>query len=199
MMNWLERAKREIPKCAGRVTADSAERDVTAVMAVPHSCESENSCTSIGSNGSAQVAGRREIDDVDEAAIPMTQEEEAAIRAWLARIEETDPAIIADVLDKCRADFNERKILLRWIKEVPRPVTFKDERIRCDQCANLTERGLCLAARRGEIEASRLYEPVRDLLHRCVGYMPKATDTGQRTGRERWPGFIQKGSNHANT
>lgn len=34
----------------------------------------------------------------------MTAEEETAIRAWLAHIGENDPAIIADVLDKCRTD-----------------------------------------------------------------------------------------------
>ena len=34
-MNWLERARREIPKNARRRTANSAERTLTAVMAVP--------------------------------------------------------------------------------------------------------------------------------------------------------------------
>lgn len=34
----------------------------------------------------------------------MTVEEETVIRAWLVLIEETDPAIIADVLGKCRSD-----------------------------------------------------------------------------------------------
>jgi hypothetical protein len=34
-MNWLERARREIPKSARRRTANSAERTLTAVMAVP--------------------------------------------------------------------------------------------------------------------------------------------------------------------
>jgi hypothetical protein len=129
----------------------------------------------------------------------MTQEEETAIRAWLAHIDETDPATIAEVVDKCRADLDERKILLRWAKEVPRPLAVDDDRRRCDQCANLTERGLCLAARRGEINATRIHEPVRDLPQRCVGYMPKAADTDQRPGRERWPGLIQKGDNRANT
>jgi hypothetical protein len=33
-MNWLERARREIPKSARRRTANSAERTLTAVMAV---------------------------------------------------------------------------------------------------------------------------------------------------------------------
>ncbi|NMM29168.1 MAG: hypothetical protein HHJ12_18305 [Glaciimonas sp.] len=201
MTNWLERAKLEMSKSTGRVTANSDERDVTAVMAVPYPGELENSSASIGSNGSVQIADFQKIEAANEAAVSMMPEEETAIRAWLAHIEETDLAIIADVLDKCRADLNEREILLRWAEEVPRPVAIDDDRRRCDQCVNLTERGLCLAARRGEINATRIHEPVRDLLQRCVGYMPKATGTDQRPGRARWPGLIQiqKGNSHANT
>ena len=37
-------------------------------------------------------------------AKPLTAEVETTIRAWLALIEETDPAIIADVLGRCRTD-----------------------------------------------------------------------------------------------
>ncbi len=68
-----------------------------------------------------------------------------------------------------------------------------DDRRICEQCANLTERGLCLAARHGEIRASRSYEPIRDLPQRCEGYAPGPADVDRRPGRERWPGLIQKG------
>ena len=51
-MNWLERARREIPKSTQRRTANSAERTLTAVMAVPHPGLWEKSAASIGSNGS---------------------------------------------------------------------------------------------------------------------------------------------------
>jgi hypothetical protein len=34
----------------------------------------------------------------------MTAEDEAAIRAWLALIEETDEAIIQETIERCRAD-----------------------------------------------------------------------------------------------
>lgn len=190
MTNWFERAKREMSKGIGWVTADSDERDVTAVMAVSYPGKSENPGDSIGSNGSAQVASLQEIEDVKTTPVSMTQEEETAIRAWLVHIEETDPATIAAVMDKCLTNIDERKILLQWAKVVPRPPAVDDDRRRCDQCANLTERGLCLAARRGEINATRIHEPVRDLLQRCIGYMPKATDTNQRSGRERWPGLV---------
>jgi hypothetical protein len=40
--------------------------------------------------------------------MPMTTEEETVIRAWLARIEESDPAIIAEVLTRCREDSDAR-------------------------------------------------------------------------------------------
>ncbi|RYF47360.1 MAG: hypothetical protein EOO38_12335 [Cytophagaceae bacterium] len=201
MTNWLERAKSEMSKGIGWVTADSDERDVTAVMAVSYPDKSENPGDSIGSNGSAQVTGFQEIEAVDPTLLSMTKEEETAIRAWLAHIEETDPATITAVLDKCLTDVDERKVLLQWAKEVPRPSAVDDDRRRCDQCVNLTERGLCLAARRGEINATRVHKPVRDLLQRCIGYMPKATDRDQRSGRERWPGLvkIQEAGNHVIT
>ena len=212
MTNWLERAKRElglggmgdlspnsqIPKGAGRGTAVTDERHLTAVTAVPHPGESENAQASIGSNGSEPAAGFREIEGSNEAVVPMTAGEGSAVRAWLAHIEETDEAIIAHVLDKCRTDADARYYFIRRPEELPRPVAFDDDRRRCDQCANLTGGGLCLAARRGEIVASRNYEPIRDLPRRCEGYAPKANDTDQRPARERWPGLMRQGDNHAN-
>ena len=51
-MNWLERARREIPKSAKDSTANSAERNLTAVMAVPPPAIREKLDGSIGSNGS---------------------------------------------------------------------------------------------------------------------------------------------------
>lgn len=41
--------------------------------------------------------------------------------------------------------------------EVPRPAAAEDDRRHCAQCANIAKSGLCLAARRGEIAASRDY------------------------------------------
>lgn len=166
MANWLERAKHQIPQSAGRTTAKTDERNPTAVTAVPKTGEAEN-------------------------LLPVTTAEEAAIRAWLAHIEETDEAIIVIVLDQCRADAGALRYFLRRAEEVSRPVD-DDDRRRCDQCANLTGRGLCLAARRGEIVASRNYEPVRDFPRRCEGYAPGPDDSDKRPGRARWPGLIQK-------
>jgi len=67
-----------------------------------------------------------------------------------------------------------------------------DDRRTCSQCANLAGRR-CLAAWRGEIVASRSYEPVRDLPRRCEGYAPGTDDPDKRPGLERWPNLIQKG------
>jgi hypothetical protein len=61
-----------------------------------------------------------------------------------------------------------------------------DDRRLCTQCTNLTAQGLCLAARRGEIVASRDFHPVRNILRRCEGYQPRPNDPDKRPGRERW-------------
>jgi len=68
----------------------------------------------------------------------------------------------------------------------------EDDRRRCEQCENLVGRR-CLAAKRGEIVASRNYEPIHDILKRCEGYAPGTDDPDRRHGRERWPGLIYKG------
>ena len=132
MLNWLERAKREIPASADQPAAISAKRNAMTVMAVSEPVATEISRVSIGSNGSATAAEFLEI--------------EAA----------TD-----------------------------------DDRRTCEQCANLTGRGLCLAARRGDIVASRSYEPIRDLRRRCEGYAPGPDDPDRRPGTERWPGLMR--------
>ncbi len=60
---------------------------------------------------------------VKPAPLPkLSPDEEASIRAWLAHIEETDPAIITEVLDKCRDEFDARVFFLKRSKEVPEPI-----------------------------------------------------------------------------
>ena len=68
-----------------------------------------------------------------------------------------------------------------------------DDRRHCACCQNLARSGLCLAARRGEIEASESYHPVDNMPRRCEGYSPLADDPDQRPGRERWPGLKRCG------
>ena len=109
---------------------------------------------------------------------PMTADEESAIRAWLAQIEETDAAIIAVVLDQCRADVAARGYFLRQAAEVPRAVAFDDDRRYCDQCMNL-RRDVCTIAepKAGAlVVANRGYRPVREPPRRCAGYAPGPDD-----------------------
>ncbi len=135
---------------------------------------------------------------IRQPSAPLTASEESAIRAWLALIEETDPATIAEVIGQCQQDadargyFTERAAADNLQKNEGN-AAFDDDRRTCDQCANLIARR-CQAAKRGEIVASRNYEPIRDLPRRCEGYAPGAEDPDRRHGRERWPGIIQRGN-----
>ena len=47
---------------------------------------------------------------------PMSAEEETAIQAWLTHIEETDPAIIAEVIDQCQQDADARDYFIQKVK-----------------------------------------------------------------------------------
>lgn len=129
-------------------------------------------------------------------ATAMTGEEKSAILAWLAHIEETDEDIIAKVLNQCRIGAEAREYFLRRAEEVSQPFPDDDDRRHCAQCANLVPSGLCLAARRGEIIASRTYHPVDHLPRRCEGYAPGPDDPDRRLGRERWPGLTMQGGNN---
>jgi len=51
---------------------------------------------------------------------PMTADDETAMRAWLAHIEETDPDTITEVLDPCRTDAGAREYFIGRAGEVPR-------------------------------------------------------------------------------
>mgnify|MGYP000623838144 CR=1 FL=1 len=130
-------------------------------------------------------------------AEPTSAGEEAAIRAWLALIEETDPATIAEVIGQCQRDVDARdyftgRAAADSLQKNEGNAAFDDDRRTCDQCANLIARR-CQAAKRGEIVASRNYEPIRDLPRRCERYAPGAADPDRRHGPERWPGLNQKG------
>ena len=61
-MNWLERARREMQGTARQSTANSAERNLTAVMAVPNPGLCEKSGASIRSNDGAPAAPLAELE-----------------------------------------------------------------------------------------------------------------------------------------
>lgn len=114
-----------------------------------------------------------------------------AVRAWLALLGETDPATLAELIERCRHDPQLRAYVSQQAKaEQPGLDSSPDDRRTCGQCFNLLK-GRCQAARRGEIAASRSYEPVRDLPRRCEAYRPKPDEADRRSGLERWPGLLQ--------
>lgn len=66
-------------------------------------------------------------------AAAMTTEEEQAIRDWLTHIEEDDPEIIDEVVDKCRDNPEARAYFLRRAAEVPR-LTPSLSAVTCGAC-----------------------------------------------------------------
>lgn len=168
LIHYPDRDPLEVACCPEATHADILERQPDAVAAEPFT------------------------PTIRQPSAPLTASEETAIRAWLALIEETDPATIAEVIGQCQRDADARDYFTgRAAAELPQPDAIDDDRRTCNQCANLIARR-CQAAKRGEIVASRNYEPVPDLLRRCEGYAPGPNDPDRRTGRERWPGLIQK-------
>ncbi len=115
---------------------------------------------------------------------PMTQEDEALIRAWLEYIEETEPMIINEVIERCRVDTEAQAYFLRRTAETPKSDDFDNigDRRRCSQCAKLTHNGSCLAAKRGELDANRHFKPMTNLLRRCAGYSPKRVNPVKHKG-----------------
>lgn len=142
--------------------------------------------------GVLKGGNREPVAPIAQQPAPMTAEHGTAIRAWLTLIGEIDPVTIAEVIDGCQRDMDTRRYFVgRATADLPKPAPVLDDRRTCNQCANLIARR-CQAAKRGEIVASRSYEPIRDLLQRCSGYAPGTDDPDRRPGHERWPGLSDK-------
>lgn len=115
-------------------------------------------------------------------AVDWTDDERAdALAAALA-----DPA---DALTCYRA-----LVHFAHITRTPAPAREADDGMRtCQQCANRSPGGRCVAAWRGEsfgagITTSRTWTPTTpDRPQRCGAYAPGANDPDRRSGRERWP------------
>ena len=169
LIHYPDRDPVEVACCPKATHADILERHPDAVAAEPFT------------------------PTIRQPSAPLTASDETAIRAWLALIEETDPATIAEVIGQCQRDADARdyftgRAAADNLQKNEGNAAFDDDRRTCDQCANLIARR-CQAAKRGEIVASRNYEPIRDLPRRCEGYAPGAADADRRPGRERWPGL----------
>ncbi len=166
------------------------DRDPVEVVCCPKSTHAE-----ILELYSVAVAAEPFTPTIRQPSAPLTASEEAAIRAWLALIEETDPATITDVVGQCQRDADARDYFTeRALAELPKSAPFPDDRRTCSQCLNLRGRVCSVATPGGLVSANVGYRPAPDTLHRCAGYLPNATDTNQQPGGERWPGLIQKGN-----
>ena len=139
------------------------------------------------------VAAEPFTPSIRQPSAPLTAEEETAILEWLALIKETDPATITEVIGQCQRDADARDYFTRRaaadnLQKIGGNPVDDDDRRTCSQCANLIFKR-CQAAKRGEIVASRNYEPIPDLPRRCEGYLPDGDDPDNRRGHDRWPGL----------
>lgn len=68
-----------------------------------------------------------------------------------------------------------------------------DDLIRCRECLQLAQSGVCLAAgpRGKPVVAARGYAPSRHLPRRCEGFTPHPNNPDQRLGHERWPALLR--------
>lgn len=106
-------------------------------------------------------------------------DEDTAIRNWLAHIGESDEVMIAECLQQCATDNDARAYYLRRASELPQQ-DMDDDRITCPQCVSfINER--CYKPSEG-----RPWRPPH-LPRRCARFKPRAGNLDQRTGRERWP------------
>ncbi|TXG97382.1 MAG: hypothetical protein E6R09_12840 [Rhodocyclaceae bacterium] len=156
----------------------------TAIPAIPATQEHETAGTV------ARIATVAVANPKEEKTAPLLASEESAIRTWLALIDETNPATIAEVMDRCQRDTGARDYFTgRAAAELPKPEPFPDDRRTCSQCLNLRNR-VCSVAKpeRGAlVVANRGYQPDTAQRLRCAGYSPGADDSDRRSGRERWP------------
>ena len=124
LIHYPDRDPLEVACCPEATHADILERHPEAVAAEPFT------------------------PTIRQPSAPLTASEETAIRAWLALIEETDPATIAEVIDQCQRDADARRYFTgRAAAELPTPDPFPDDRRTCDQCTNLIGQR-CQAAKR---------------------------------------------------
>ena len=148
LIHYPDRDPLEVACCPEATHADILERHPDAVAAEPFT------------------------PTIRQPSVPLTASEETAIRAWLALIEETDAATIAEVIGQCQRDADARDYFTgRAAAELPKPDPLPDDRRTCRQCSNLTYGGVCsVASPGGAVSAIRGYRPVADLRQRCEAF-----------------------------
>ena len=83
----------------------------------------ENATATVATPATHKGAKAGTVANVASVAVAnqLLAEEETAIRAWLAHIEEADPATIADVLARCQSDAQARAYCLEQARQIPPP------------------------------------------------------------------------------
>ena len=119
------------------------------------------------------------------ACTPDTADTSQIIKAGDA---EAEP--IADTRGNPLSSFHTEIAVDRNSSTLP-TIADTDDRRTCSQCLNLRGRACAIAKpEAGALVVANVgYRPQPDPLHRCVGYLPNATDNDQRPGGERWPGL----------
>ena len=83
----------------------------TATPATVATLEAENAVT-VATVATVAVAEK------PEPVTKLSLDEESRIRAWLTHIEESDPAIIDEILEMCRTEIKHREYFLKRSEEV---------------------------------------------------------------------------------
>ena len=124
-----------------------------------------------------------------------------AVNRWLTVIREHKAEIIALLAEPFDRDaFEERAGIVEFDAGLTRAEAeavawHEDDRRLCTHCLNLLPGGVCKVAAPGlPVSAMKGYRPIQDVLRRCLGYRPRHDDPDRRTGSERWPGLIWRGS-----
>jgi hypothetical protein len=123
MTNWLERARRElgvnakssaqISKSASDCIDNTDKRVLSSVLSVPQPAKSQNLAISSVDIASTLPPAFQENYSSARAAPPMSDEEEALLGAWLTQIGETDPEVIAALMNKCRLNLDVRQYFVK--------------------------------------------------------------------------------------
>ena len=122
----------------------------------------------------ATVASVRVADPQLHKAHRLTFVDEMSIRTWLAGIGEHDRETVADVIKRCRVNAEVRAYFLELASDKAKGVAWNDDRIRCQDCLNLSFAGICLlACPAGPVIAQKGYKPI-DLPHRCECFKRKS-------------------------
>jgi hypothetical protein len=146
LIHYPDRDPLEVACCPDATHADILERHPDAVAAEPFTPA------------------------IRQPSAPLTAREEMVIRAWLALIEETDPATFAEVIGRCQRDADARAYFLARARlEMPTPEP--DDRRPCRDCRHLRDEVCSIASPGGIVSANRGYRPSTiNTPHRCAGF-----------------------------